>query len=230
MGKKDYYIILGVPATESDAGIRKAFRQLAKAYHPDRAGADSTRHFQDITEAYEVLSDPERRREYNKKIGFKPGRHLQEPQATIIEYGAAPEPLIPQPASLIKDFQTIYPSLNEMLDRILRNFTGRAVPKSEHLEAMTVEVVLTSEEAARGGTFPLAVPAFYSCPMCGGSGRDRLFPCSYCEGHGIIEEEKTIRIKIPPQVRDMTMIEMPLIGLGIHNFHLRLYVRIDMQS
>ena len=68
MDERNYYLILGVPYTESERGIRKAFRGLAKTCHPDRVGPRGTRHFQDIMEAYSVLSDPERRKAYNASL------------------------------------------------------------------------------------------------------------------------------------------------------------------
>ena len=68
MEKKTYYMILGVSSTESDRGIRSAYRDLAKRLHPDVAGEQATRSFQEISEAYGVLSDPQRRREYNHEL------------------------------------------------------------------------------------------------------------------------------------------------------------------
>jgi curved DNA-binding protein CbpA len=58
---KDYYLVLGVRQDATLRRIRDAFRELALRHHPDRAGAQSTRHFQDIVEAYEALSDPVQR-------------------------------------------------------------------------------------------------------------------------------------------------------------------------
>src|SRR4051812_34757725 len=65
---KDYYKILGVGKTASEDEIRKAFRKLARQYHPDVAGnkAGAEDKFKEINEAYEVLSDPEKRRKYDQ--------------------------------------------------------------------------------------------------------------------------------------------------------------------
>lgn len=68
MAIKNYYIILGISPSASAEGIRGAFRQLAKKFHPDKAGCEKTAIFQDITEAYEVLSNPEKRKLYNQKL------------------------------------------------------------------------------------------------------------------------------------------------------------------
>lgn len=68
MATKDYYVILGIPRSASGRSIRAAFRSLAKKLHPDHAGPESAEAFQDVVEAYEVLSDPVRRREYNSTL------------------------------------------------------------------------------------------------------------------------------------------------------------------
>ena len=120
---KDTLEALGVPHTESDRGIRKAFRDLAKTHHPDRVGPGGTRRFQDIMEAYTVLSDPERRREYNDSLrpAEKNIRVRVSPERT--QERGEPEPLIPEPISVARDFQTINLSFDEMFDRLARNFT-----------------------------------------------------------------------------------------------------------
>jgi curved DNA-binding protein CbpA len=68
MELKNYYFILGVPRTATARDILRAYRDLAKLYHPDRVGPQGTATFQDIVEAYAVLSDPERRRHYNQSL------------------------------------------------------------------------------------------------------------------------------------------------------------------
>jgi DnaJ-class molecular chaperone len=67
---------------------------------------------------------------------------------------------------------------------------------------------------------------FYPCLACGGSGQDWLFSCSSCDGQRMIEEEERVRIQISPMVRDYTLIEVPVRGLGLHNLYLRLYIRV----
>ena len=58
--RKSYYLTLGIPRNESTEGIRQAFREIVKRYHPDRVGFERLRFFQEIVEAYHVLADPER--------------------------------------------------------------------------------------------------------------------------------------------------------------------------
>jgi DnaJ-class molecular chaperone len=229
MEKKNYYMILGVHRTESEGAIRKAFRDLAKTYHPDRAGPEGTRHFQDIMEAYSVLSHPEKRREYNESLRPPEEEIRIKPRPASTAYRKEPEPLIPEPISVMRGFQTIRPSFDEMFDRIVRNFTGTGIPKGERIQELNVEVILSPDEARRGGIAPIGVPVFYSCPSCGGTGHDLLFPCIHCQEQGVVEDEEVVNIRIPPMIQDGTIFEVPLKGLGIHNFHLRIHIRIDTQ-
>lgn len=114
-----------------------------------------------------------------------------------------------------------------MRDRFLRNFTGLGVPKSEHLESLNVEVLLTPEEAAGGCVVPVGVPVFARCPRCRGTGHDWVFPCLNCQQQGLIETEVSVPVRIPPLVTPGAIFELPLDGLGIHNFFLRLHVFVD---
>ena len=226
MATKDYYLILGVSRGENFPGIQHAFRELAKRYHPDRAGPKETRRFQDIQEAYEILSNLEKRKLYNRELEQKEKMHSR-PEPILHRSSSRPEPLIPEAMSVLHDFETIRPSFEPLFERFLRNFTGERVPKGERLESLNIEVILSPEEAARGVVVPVGVPVFYNCRQCGGSGRDWLFPCIDCNAQGIIEEEETVRVCIPPMVPNRAVIEVPIHGLGIHNFYLRLHIRIS---
>jgi molecular chaperone DnaJ len=226
MATKDYYLILGVSRKESLRGIREAFRSLAKRYHPDYIGSQGTQFFQDIVEAYQVLSDPEKRRLYNQGLHHAEGRIESATEPVVTDQGPQPEPLVPEPMSVLRGFHTVHPSIDALLERFRRNFTGLGVPKGERLEALSVEVTLSPHEALRGGVVPIGVPIFYPCPVCGGSGRDWFFPCTYCHQQGMVEEEEIVRVRIPPLVGDGAVMDVPIRGLGIHNFYLRLYIRV----
>jgi len=221
MERKTYYMILGVSSTESDKGIRAAYRDLAKRLHPDVAGAQATRSFQDVSEAYGVLSDPQRRREYNNKL------RRAENGGGVAVRRSPPEPLVREPVVILGSRDGVRPSFDAMYDRFLRNFTGIGVPKSEQLEGLNLEVLLTPEEASRGCVVPIGVPVFRRCPQCGGSGHDWVFSCLYCQQQGMIESEEQLRIQIPPMAPSGSIYEIPLRGLGIHNFWLRLHVIVE---
>lgn len=223
---KDYYVILGISRTESESGIRAAFRELAKRYHPDRVGPQGTPLFQDIVEAYQVLSDPVRRKHYNQ--GLRQAEGQPEPPTEPITTGRSPqaEPLVPEPWSLLRGVLRMQPSCEALQERLRRHFTGRRVPPGEREARLNLEVILSPDEALRGGMVPIGVPVFYPCPACGGSGRDWRFPCSLCRAHGLIEEEKVVRVPLPPLVRDGTIVEVPVRRVGMQNFSLRLHIRI----
>jgi hypothetical protein len=227
MASKDYYLILGVSRPENFRAIQEAFRELAKRYHPDRAGPEGTRRFQDIQEAYEVLSNPEKRKLYNYELEQDEVKIHSKPEPMFSHPPSRPEPLIPKAMSVLDDFETIRPSFEPLVDRFLRNFTRENIPKGERLEGLNVEVILSPDETARGIAVAVGVPVFYTCRQCGGSGRDWLFPCIDCNAQGIIEAEETVRIYIPSKVPDRAIIEVPIHGLGIHNFYLRLHIRIS---
>jgi molecular chaperone DnaJ len=224
MALKNYYLILGVSRNESAAGVQEAFRELAKRYHPDVAGPESADHFRNLLEAYKHLSDAQLRARYNHSLQETEAK--ESSKAEPIVQRKAPEPLVPEPLSIFRSFEKVHPSFDELFERFLRNFTGIGIPKAERIEDLNLEVILSPDEAAQGGVAPIGVPAFHPCPLCSGSGRDWLFPCSYCRGQAMIEEEQTIDVRIPAMVRDGTILEVPISGLGIHNFHLRLHVRI----
>jgi DnaJ-class molecular chaperone len=226
MIRKDYYMILGVPRTESPSGIRAAFRQLAKRYHPERIGLLGARFFQEIVTAYQVLSDPEKRRLYDQGLSHAEGRTVEQGGPIIIDPGIQSAPAVPEPMRLLSRFETICPPFEEILERVLRNFTRTATPREESVRSFNVQLVLSPDEAARGGMALITVPVLYPCTTCGGSGQEWLFTCSPCQGQGMLEEEETVRVQIPPLVRDYTLVEVPVRGLGLHNLSLRLYIRV----
>ena len=227
MIKTDYYLILGVPRRASFRGIQDAFRELAKKYYPDRAGPEGTRTFQDISEAYEVLSDRKKRRRYNQDLAQQEEKAPEiGPEPARAWPRTHPEPLIPEPMSVLHGFETMRPSFEPLFERFQRNFTGRGIPKGERLEGLNVEVVLSPDEATIGVMLPIAIPVFSTCARCAGYGHDWFFPCIACNGQGVVESEETIRVQIPPMVPDWSVIEIPIGGLGIHNFVVLLHIRI----
>ena len=220
MFRKDYYIILGIPRDESAAGIHSAYRDLAKRHHPDVAGPSGAGRFREVTEAYKTLSDPALRSQYDADLA-----ELERAPGTDVLHWPT-EPIEGQPPSFFDRPESIRPSFDELFERYVRNFTGIGVPKAERAEGLNLEVVLTPEEASRGGVLPVTVPVFHECPVCRGTGEDWFFPCLECHAQGLIERQEVIRIRIPPGISPSTMFELPLRGLGIHNFYLRVHILI----
>ena len=219
MAGKNYYVILGVARSETAAGIRARYRNLARQFHPDVAGAQSTSAFREITEAYEVLADPAARRRHNEELAQ--GERVPAAEPVTLSWGSS--------MSLLAEPHAVRPSFDALIERVVRNFTGLGVPKSERPEGLTFEVILTPDEAVRGVHVPIVIPRAHSCPVCGGTGWVWLFPCTSCREQGVIQTEEILRIPIPPLVRPGSIIEVPLHGLGIHNLYLRLHVRLSRQ-
>jgi molecular chaperone DnaJ len=208
---------------ENFRDIQQAFRKLAKVYDPHRFRPEGTRKFQHIRQAYETLSNAEKRRFYKQELPQD-----EFPHPTFSRPQPSPELVVAEPMSLLRDFEAIRPSFEALFERFVRNFTGKGVPKGERLEALNVELILSPEEAASGVTVPVGVPVFYTCRQCGGTGHDWMFPCVSCNSAGMIEVKESLRVRVPPMAPDRTVIEAPIHALGIHNFHLRLHTRISL--
>src|SRR5581483_11289215 len=170
MAIKNYYAILGVSQNETPSAIRAAYRDAVRRTHPDHAGPQATPAFQEIVEAHSVLSDPDRRREYNQTLSRYEG---DRGRPGLLH----PFPGESEPRSIFADAHAVHPSFEALADRLLRNFTGLDIPKAERPERLSVEVILTPEEAARGGFLSIGIPVDEVCRFCGGTGNDWLFPC-----------------------------------------------------
>lgn len=206
MAPRNYYLTLGVASDESDRGVRAAFRDLAKRYHPDRVGPAGAAPLREALEAYEILGDRERRSEYDELL-----RDAREPPFVGFQ----------RTASLRSDPAEVRPSRDALLARIARNFTGVGASKGERVEELTVEIPISAEEAGRGTRARLGVPVIVRCSRCAGRG------CPDCDGQGVIAAERAVTIDIPPMSGSGTTFVMPLSGVGIHNMYLHLRVRVD---
>jgi molecular chaperone DnaJ len=228
---KNYYVILGLTPNASAEEIRDAYRHRAKEVHPDHAGGDN-RAFIDVQEAYAVLSRPERRRAYDERVNEVRvyGTSRAEPMRSR---GPRAEPLRPttEPVhlgniSLSRSFQTFRPSFEEIFDRLWSNFGSLARPKGERLENLELELVLTPEEARRGGTARLLIPARAVCPTCGGHGGIGHYECWRCSGEGAISGEFPVNVSFPPLLHGEHRVRIPLDSFGIRNFYLTLRFRL----
>jgi DnaJ-class molecular chaperone len=220
METRDFYVILGVSPGVPGEAVRTAYRQRALGLPAGRIPGRQTASLEDLVDACRVLSDPERRTSYDEARGAPAGeRGMPE---------AAPRagPLVPEPLSLTRDFEAHDPSVDEVLDRVLRNFTGRNVPKAERLEALHLTVAVPPELPASGGVLELAVPVFYPCPECRGQGHDGLYACFACGQTGMVEDTEPVHLRVPPLTRDGASFEVPLHGLGIENLCLRVQLRV----
>jgi len=228
MMPKSYYLMLGVSRTESTRGIREAFRDLAKRYHPDHMGPARANFFQEIVEAYHVLADPERRSQYDRGL-YHAGIKAAAPSESIF-VGMGNQTNLPLATSVLRILSAKNATFQAALARVSAQLTEARVIRRETPEGLNALVILSPDEATQGGVVFLAVPSCSPCERCGGSGREDLFPCAWCDGEGLLEEEEMVRIHIPSRVGDGTLMEVPLRGLGIHNFYLRLHIRVALEE
>ena len=223
---KSYFAILGISSGASTNEIRSAYRRLAKEFHPDHYTGGSER-FQDIQEAYSVLGDSRRRREYEQDIRkVSPITSLRRSDIP------QPEPLIPEQdpvdmgeISPVRSFQSFTPSFDEIFDWLWGNYASLEQSKSGRVRDLTLEVPLTAEQARRGGNARIMVPAQAVCPTCRGQGGVGFYECSRCAGEGIISGEMPISVAFPPGLTKDHAVMIPLDRFGIRNAHITVLFR-----
>lgn len=179
---KDYYKALGVPESASAEDIKKSYRRLAKKYHPDANPNDksATERFKEISEAYAVLSDGDKRKQYDlmRKYGAFAGAGSRGGSG-----GGRGEPFGGGGVKF-EDFSSDFGGLGDLFSSIFGR--GR---KAEEAEAMEIAVEVPFRVAALGGKVPVSIPVTDRCATCGGSGAApgaKVTVCKECSGKGTI--------------------------------------------
>jgi DnaJ-class molecular chaperone len=232
--QKNYYVVLGITEDAPPEAVKSAYRRLVKEYHPDYYGGESGP-FRTLQEAYAILSDPELRRSYDHTLGqSRPRKSVWGAEPTRPRPRRDIEPLVPGrgpvdlgTASLARSFASYRPSWEELFDRIWGNFTLRTRPKAERVQSLTAVVEVTPEEAFRGGTVRIGVPAQVSCPTCRGRGGVGPYECWRCSGLGVQTEEIPLMIHFPAQIPDSYAVQVGLDAYGIHDLHLIVQFRVS---
>jgi molecular chaperone DnaJ len=221
---KDPYKALGVDKKASDEEIKKAYRKLARQYHPDANHGDKNaeERFKEVQEAYSILSDPEKRKEYDSGGGifgggFDPGSFRTGTGGGLGGFG-------------------------DILSDLFGGGGGRGgTPGPERGRDLETEVHISFNQAMEGAQIPVAVPLSAPCPtcrgtgakpgtqpticprcqgrgveaesqglfsisqpcrQCGGTGTEIKEPCPTCHGSGRTRQVKRYRVNIPGGVRD----------------------------
>ncbi len=236
--KRDYYDVLGVPRNASQEEIKRAYKRLARQYHPDiNKSPDAEEKFKEINEAYQVLSDPEKRRQYDL---------FGHAGVSGVAGGA------PGGVRVDVDFSG-FPDLTEIFEEFFgfgpKGRTRRR--RAERGSDVQVEVTLDFEEAIFGtektievarwepcprchgtgaepGTHPMRCPqcggrgevqhvqdSFFGrfvrvavCPRCNGEGMLITTPCQECRGRGVTRRTRRVAVSIPPGVDDGTLVRL----------------------
>ena len=202
--QKNYYLILGITSDANLDEIKAAFRRRALELHPDQSGLESGP-FLEVQEAYGVLSDPGRRRDYDRR-GEAIARHRP--------WGPSAEPLV-RKRTPAEPFAT-------------RGF--RDVSLTESFSCHQVEVVISPEQAASGGTVSVGIPARATCSACAGRGAVGFYECWRCEGRGALTLEYPFEVAHPPGVPDGYALRLPLSRFGIENFYLIVLFRVSGET
>lgn len=179
---KDYYKILEVSESADKAAIKAAYRKLARKYHPDVSGKAGEDKFKEINEAYEVLSDPKKREEYDQmRRGYANRKaRSQGPGYQRVSYDG----------DGFGDWGSIFEDLFAQAGPDL----GATYTRTQRVPEETV--TLTLEQVARGVSLPISVSEPVVCPVCHGTNAD----CPRCGGLGQVMEPKKFTVTVPPGV------------------------------
>ena len=199
MAGKDYYSLLGVTRNASEREIKKAYRKLARKYHPDVNPGDKEAEakFKEMNEAYEVLIDKEKRQKYDRF-----GDQWQYADQFARAAG-------PQTQFRDFDFSSFtggggihfgQGDLGSLFDEMLRG-AGTYSPRVRRGQDIESPVELTLEEAYHGSQRMLSLKTDKPCPTCQGSGQHQNGPCPACRGIGIVPGLVRLEVKIPPGVK-----------------------------
>lgn len=226
MAKTDYYELLGVSKNASEQEIKKAYRKLAMKYHPDKNPGDHSAEarFKEIGEAFEVLSDEDKRAAYDRyghaafeQGGFGRGGGFHDPQDIFREvFGGAGGGIFEEffggggsrggaqrGSDLRYDLEI---SLEEAAKGVEKTIKYRRQATCEVCDGSGAEPGSgrrtcptcggTGQVISSRGFFQVRQP----CPTCQGTGQVVEQPCSHCSGQGVVNETNTLKVKIPAGV------------------------------
>ena len=198
MAGKDYYSILGVSRSASEREIKQAYRRLARQYHPDVNPGDKSAEakFKQINEAYEVLSDKEKRQKYDQfgdqwqyADQFAQARRQQTPFWDFSQAGG-------------QSFRFEEADLGSLFGDLFGGGVRSRRVRPRRGKDIEYPVEVTLEEAYHGTKRTIALQTEEPCSSCKGTGLIQNVPCSVCRGAGVISAVKRLEVKIPSGVKD----------------------------
>jgi len=218
MKYKDYYEILGITRTATDKEIKSAYRKLAKKYHPDvNKAKDAAEKFKDVNEAYEVLSDPNKRQRYdNLGSNWQSGSDFTPPpgfenfhfdfggsgmggnQYSNINFGD-----LGGLGGFSDFFSSLFGDFGAQSSRTNYGKKARSYqqdykqPPAKNLD-ITENIIIEPEDSLQGSTKNIKIAYLDKCPECAGRGSK----CFRCGGTGLATVSKTLSVKIPKGIKD----------------------------
>lgn len=207
MDYKDYYKVLGVAKDATSDDVKKAFRKLARKYHPDVNPGDkkAEEKFKEINEAYEVLADPDKRKKYDtlgpnwqEQFGPQFSRRASYGPTSRQTYRTAPNMDFDGGTTGFSDFfETLFgrAGMSGASTRSTQDSLRKRV--GDNIE-QPVEVTLP--EAYMGASRTFNIQSTEVCATCHGTGDIGNRACATCSGQGMIPKSKRIQVKIPAGV------------------------------
>lgn len=205
MTKKDYYQVLGLNKNATEKEIKQAYRRLARKYHPDLNPGDKSAEakFKKINEAYEVLSDPEKRQKYDR-FGdqWQYAEQFANSEQGRTKWGFSE-------AGTTFRFNDSG-ELGSIFDDLFSHFgTGsRTTQRSQRGQDIDYPVEVSLEEAYNGCKRTLHLQEQEPCSACGATGRVGNRICTICNGSGVVVNLKHLEVKIPAGVKNGSRIRL----------------------
>lgn len=234
MAKRDYYEVLGVSRGSSADELKRAFRKLAAKYHPDAnpGDAEAEERFKELNEAYQVLSDPEKRARYDQfghagaETGAGPGNfgfggfgNAGFGDIFDIFFGSGGQNARrsgPERGPDLRYDLTV--TLEEVLNgtekevKVVREETCSRCHGNQAEPGTKIETCPDcrgrGEVERISDSFLGRIRRVESCSRCRGTGRLIPHPCKTCAGHGVVRAEKRLTVKVPPGVDESTRLRV----------------------
>ncbi|HSW59132.1 MAG TPA: J domain-containing protein [Dehalococcoidales bacterium] len=204
MAGKDYYSILGVSRTATDKDIKAAYRRLARIHHPDvnPGNKEAESRFKEINQAFEVLSDSEKRQKYDKYgENWQHGEQMAE--AARQQAAAGGRGFYQQGGGDGQTIQFEEGDLESIFGDLLGGRMGgygRRTSRPRKGQDLEYEVEVSLEESFNGATRNISLQSESPCSSCRGTGRIQNLACSVCRGAGVVSEVKRLEVRIPAGV------------------------------
>jgi DnaJ-class molecular chaperone len=205
MAGKDYYNILGISRTATDKDIKQAYRRMARQYHPDvnPGNKSAEERFKLVNEAYEVLSDAEKRKKYDQ---YGEGWEDAERYAQAARQQQQPPPgwESARAGQSRQSFHYDEGDLGEIFGDLFGGRTGTRSRTARPRKGQDIEhaIEISLEEAYNGALRNITLKSEIPCAACRGSGYIQNLPCSVCRGAGVIPQIKRLEVKIPAGVNN----------------------------